>query len=80
MEGKVILTNKQNLDSKQLVVDCRFVVTNGNEVGKVLSVSATPFVTNTDTYPNSIKYSGKVNFKLIYLTEDGRVLSINNMV
>ena len=79
MEGKVILTNKQNLDSKQLVVDCRFVVTNGNEVGKVLSVSATPFVTNTDTYPNSIKYSGKVNFKLIYLTEDGRVLSINNM-
>lgn len=79
MEEKVVLSNKRNLGNKQMVVDCRFMVSNGNEIGKVLSVSATPFVTNTDTYPSSIKYSGKVNFKLIYLTEDGRVLSINNM-
>ena len=79
MEDKVVLASKQNLKGSQMIVDCRFLASSGNEIGKVLSVSATPFVSNIDTYPSTVKYSGKVNFKLIYLTEDGRIISVNNM-
>ncbi len=79
MEDKVVLANKKNVKGSQMIVDCRFLTNSGDEIGKVLSVSATPFVSNVDTYPSTVKYSGKVNFKLIYLTEDGRIISVNNM-
>ena len=79
MEGNVVLTSKKTVSNKQVIVDCRFLISSGNEVGKVISIHAIPFITSTDIYASKIKYSGKVNFKLIYLTEDGRVLSINNM-
>lgn len=69
----------KSLNPKQVVVDCRFNIEQGKSVMKVLSVSAKPYLTTCECAQNEARFCGKVFFKLIYLTEEGEIITLENI-
>lgn len=74
-----LVCDKDSVDAGQLVVDCRFNIEQGKGVAKVLSVCAKPYLTNCESVDGEVRYSGKVCFKLIYLSEENEVVSCENI-
>lgn len=71
MDNLVVLNTKKYLGRKQVVLDCKFQIQSGREVQKVLAVCGNPILTDVIVSSGSLNFAGKVNLKLIYLTETG---------
>ena len=69
MENLVVLNTRKYLGRKQIVLDCKFQIENGKEVQKVLAVYGKPVLTETTVTNGNVNFVGKVNVKLVYLTE-----------
>lgn len=74
-----LVCDKSVVSAGQVVVDTRFNIEQGKSVAKVLSVYAKPYLTNCETVDNEVRYSGKVCFKLVYLSEENEVVALENI-
>lgn len=77
MGNSLILNTKKYLGRKQVVLDCKFQIESGKEVQKVLAVSGKPILTDTTVTNGNINFVGKVNLKLIYLSENNERECLN---
>ncbi|MGN1227094.1 MAG: DUF3794 domain-containing protein [Christensenellales bacterium] len=69
MDNSLILNTKKYLGRKQIVLDCKFQIENGKEVQKVLAVCGKPILNDITVTNGNANFMGKVNLKLIYLSE-----------
>ncbi len=80
MENLVVLNTKKYLGRKQIVLDCKFQIESGKEVQKVLAVCGKPVLTETTVTNGNVNFVGKVNVKLVYLTESNERECLNCLV
>ena len=77
MENIIELNTKKYLGRKQIVLDCKFQIENGKEVYKALAVSGKPILNEVNVAGGDVGFLGKVNLKLVYLTESGERECLN---
>lgn len=67
-----VLDGLQRLCSGQIVAEARLVPPHGEEISKILGVSATADVYATEVFTGEARIKGKVEFRVIYLSTDGK--------
>lgn len=77
MENKNVVCNRYALGQKQFVVDCKFNIENGKEVAKIVCVNAKPYTTASECVNSSVRFGGRVCFNIVYISEDGDLISLN---
>lgn len=77
MDNSIILNTKKYLGRKQIVLDCKFQIESGREVQKILAVNGCPILNDVIVSNGNVSFNGKVNLKLIYLSEAGERECLN---
>ncbi|MCL2234661.1 MAG: hypothetical protein FWC11_04045 [Firmicutes bacterium] len=64
--------NLMRISSSQAIVEARLKPVNGTAIARVLSVSSFCSVSPSETFLHESRYSGRVNFKVIYACSEGK--------
>lgn len=74
---KILSAERRGLDSKQVLVECVINLENGENIEKVLALTANAGQTNLETFEKETKFSGEVFVNLFYLTSENKIDSIS---
>lgn len=65
------------VDNKQFAVDCRISELVDENVAKILCLDAASIIDGYDLLNGEVKFKGKINYKLMYVDENGEVKALN---
>lgn len=74
---EVSLSEFRKLAVSQAVVQARLLPQPGVSIVKILSISADAKIASTEVFTGEARYGGSVDFKVLFLGEDGRNHSLN---
>lgn len=78
LEEKYLSANKEDLDSKQVLVECIINLSSGEQVEKVLALSSDAIINNVETFEKETKFSGEIYTNLFYLTPENEIGSVTS--
>ncbi len=73
----VALDCKKKLCSSQIVVEARLIPPPNVAIARILGISGDVSVATTEVFSQEARVSGRVNFKVLYLTEDNETQSMD---
>lgn len=73
LEEKFLSANKDNLDTKQVLVECVLTLEQGGQIEKVLALSAESSLINVESFEKETKFSGEIFTNLLYLTPENEI-------
>lgn len=76
MEEKYLSANKEELDSKQVLVECVINLNQGEQIEKVLALTADASINNLESFEKETKVSGEIYTNFMFLTPEGEIGSL----
>ena len=76
MEEKFLSANKENLDTKQVLVESVLTLEQGGQIEKVLALSADSALFTVESFEKETKFSGEIFTNLLYLTPENEIGSV----
>ena len=73
LEEKYLSANKETLDSKQVLVECVISLSEGQQVEKVLALTADANINSVESFEKETKFTGEIYSNLLYLTPEGEI-------
>lgn len=77
LEDKYLCANKESLDSKQVMVECSISLNQGEQIEKVLALSADSILSGMEYFEKETKCTGEIFTTLMYMTPEGEVNSLS---
>lgn len=79
LEEKYLSANKEEIDSKQILVECVINLNQGEQIEKVLALTADANVTNAESFERETKVAGEIFVNFMFLTPEREIGSLSSV-
>ncbi len=76
-ENKFCVANKSELSKSDFTVECN--ISAGSNIAKILAISIDSCVQSLETLNSVLNYSGNIDLKIVFLTDDGLINTVCNV-
>lgn len=78
LEEKYLSANKEEIESKQILVECVINLNQGEQIEKVLALTADAIINNAESFEHETKVNGEIYINFMFLTPESEIGSLSS--